>query len=138
MRYDFALMQSAPRYLITASRSLLQRYLLGLLVLGLLWLPLAGKLHQVAHSSQVEHHSLHNANPAFEKLFSHHFPSPAKHGSLDCQVFEAHCFGLALSKAIPALPVSAAQQELAVRSASTKAWSQERLRPEARAPPSLI
>lgn len=126
----------------TTSPSALQRYLLALLVLGLLWLPLAGKLHQVVHPSGNAkgdaHLAAQGANSAFEKLFSHHPQSPVSKGSIDCQVFDAHCFGLALSKAIPALRLATFAQEVAISAAAQIASSPTRLIPEARAGPALI
>jgi hypothetical protein len=146
MRYDFRIMRTAQRPPFHANRSALQRYLLALLVLGLLWLPLAGKLHQVVHpngdaqggAKGVVQLVAQDTLPAFGKLFSQHSPHPSQNGSLDCQVFDAHCFGLALSKAIPALPVATFAQEALSSAASQIASSPTRLIPEARAGPALI
>lgn len=112
-----------------------RQLVLALLLVAFGWLQFAGIAHKYAHQQAPSHQAAHVLDSGtLQKIFPHH----SEQNKTDCQVLDAHCFGLALFKTIPDQPESSVQQELVVRPASPEAGARARLTPEARAPPTLI
>ena len=79
---------------------------LWLVLVGFLWLQFAGVVHKLSHTGT--HLDIHLKTTKLEQLFPEH----SQQNKSDCQLLDLQCGGLALSQALPVLPLPAAALQI--------------------------
>jgi hypothetical protein len=77
----------------------IKRPWLWLVLVGFLWLQFAGVVHKLSHTGT--HLDVNLKTTKLEQLFPEH----SQQNKSDCQLLDLQCGGLALSQALPVLPL---------------------------------